>query len=404
MENYDNGYARGIAVDSNQNVYVVGEGNLYYGSSSQRHISFPSPSSTPTVSSNCYNWRNWAWMIKYNGVGTIDWVDTLQSNCNNRYMKDVIVDSNDSVIVAGKFDNTLSFQGMSTASSGDFDIFLAKVDSSHNWQWLTHGGGLSSDEPEKLSIDSSDDVYLTGFNNGHASFGATIILANSGGFVVKALGNGSWEWGTRVFFGSQGSERTYDSVVHSNNNITAVTNRFIVHLNSTGTQHWYENVGNINMRSLSLDSNETSYITGYFNSNRYFENFYLVNNGSDDLFITKWDRDRDDDSVADRLDNCGDHPNGNQDDYDNDGPGDVCDADDDNDGFLDVADNCPRGDMNWVSNSNTDRDNDGCQDSGEDTDDDDDGIGDNFDLCHPSGLLNWTSNTCLLYTSDAADE
>ncbi len=406
MENYDQGYARGIAVDSNQNVYVVGESKLYYGSSSYRYTYFPTTTSTYSLScaSGCGDWYFFPWLVKFDGTGTYQWSDRLSDNCRNRYMRDVITDGNNSVIVAGYFDSTLSFQTMSTTSSGNTDIFLAKVDSSHSWQWLTHGGGLSDDQPEKLAIDSSDDIYLTGYNWAHASFGPTIILANNGGFVVKALGNGSWEWGTRVFFGSQGSERSYDSVVHSNNNITAVTSRYIVHLNSTGAQQWYEYTDSINMRSLSLDSNETSYITGYFNSNRYFENYYLVNNGSDDLFITKWDRDRDDDSVADRLDNCGDHPNGNQDDYDNDGPGDVCDADDDNDGFLDVADNCPTGDMNWVSNSTTDRDNDGCQDSGEDTDDDDDGIGDTFDLCHPTGLLNWTSNSWTDHDADGCKD
>ena len=405
MENYDNGYARGIAVDSNQNVYVVGESYLYYSSSTYRYLSFPTPSTTITLSTpSCGNWFYWPWLVKFDGTGTYQWADRLSDSCDSNYMRDVITDSNDSVIMTGYFDDTLSFQSMSTTSSGNTDIFLAKVDSSHSWQWLTHGGGLSNDEPEKLAIDSSDDIYLTGYNWAHASFGPTIILANNGGFVVKALGNGSWEWGTRVFFGNHGSERSYDSVVHSNNNITAVTSRFIVHLNSTGAQQWYEYTDTINMRSLSLDSNETSYITGYFNSNRYFENYYLVNNGSDDLLITKWDRDRDDDSVADRLDNCGDHANGNQDDYDNDGPGDVCDADDDNDGFLDVADNCPTGDMNWVSNSTTDRDNDGCQDSGEDSDDDDDGIGDASDLCHPTGLLNWTSNSWTDHDADGCKD
>ena len=98
MENYDHGYARGIAVDSNQNVYIVGESSLYYSSSSYRSVWFQSPSSTPTISSNCNGWRYWAWLVKYDGTGTIQWVDPLQSGCSNRYMSDVVVDSNLSLI------------------------------------------------------------------------------------------------------------------------------------------------------------------------------------------------------------------------------------------------------------------------------------------------------------------
>ena len=42
------------------------------------------------------------------------------------------------------------------------------------------------------------------------------------------------------------------------------------------------------------------------------------------------------------------------------------DDDDDNDGILDSNDSCPRGALNWLSNSTTDIDSDGCQDMTED--------------------------------------
>ena len=52
--------------------------------------------------------------------------------------------------------------------------------------------------------------------------------------------------------------------------------------------------------------------------------------------------DADGDGTGDACDNCAAIPNRDQSDFDSDGDGDRCDADDDNDGVLDEADNCPR--------------------------------------------------------------
>ena len=85
---------------------------------------------------------------------------------------------------------------------------------------------------------------------------------------------------------------------------------------------------------------------------------------------------------------------------------DVVDTDDDNDSVLDASDDCPTGDLGWNSNSSTDHDSDGCQDSNEDIDDDNDGVFDWLDLCS-LGYLGWTSSSTTDYDSDGcrdADE
>jgi len=87
-----------------------------------------------------------------------------------------------------------------------------------------------------------------------------------------------------------------------------------------------------------------------------------------------------------------------QDDYDQDNQADNIDSDDDNDGYLDVNDNCPRGMMDWTPGSSTDGDSDGCHFS-EDLDNDNDGIDDSLDNCD-SPANSFTSTPITDYDGD----
>jgi len=79
-----------------------------------------------------------------------------------------------------------------------------------------------------------------------------------------------------------------------------------------------------------------------------------------------------------------------------DNHGDGChdvleDADDDNDGMLDVDDDCPSGISDWIVSADTDHDWDGCKNSVEDNDNDNDGVINSFDDC-PMGTTNWSND------------
>lgn len=82
------------------------------------------------------------------------------------------------------------------------------------------------------------------------------------------------------------------------------------------------------------------------------------------------DPDDDNDGVLDVVDNCRLVANQNQQDFDGDGIGDVCDQDDDNDSYADYRDYYPYDASKFVA---PDTDNDGTKDPW-DTDDDNDGV------------------------------
>ncbi len=119
----------------------------------------------------------------------------------------------------------------------------------------------------------------------------------------------------------------------------------------------------------------------------------------DDLVVEGFQDDEDDDNdgVLDVDDNCPLVGNASQTDTDGDGQGDACDADDDNDGILDVDDNCP-----LVANpGQEDADGDGIGDVCDD-DADNDGVSNANDLCDntpPGAVVDVTG--CEIFTLPA---
>ena len=121
--------------------------------------------------------------------------------------------------------------------------------------------------------------------------------------------------------------------------------------------------------------------------------------------------DSDNDNIANSIDNCPAVYNPNQNDYDGDGRdpdaltnnnkgGDACDGDQDNDKVLNAMDSCPINlAKNWISNTSTDYDGDGCRND-EDSDQDNDQVLNPQDACPINFASNWISNASTDYDAD----
>jgi gliding motility-associated-like protein len=114
----------------------------------------------------------------------------------------VSVATNGEVFVTGEFRgqaqfgsntvNSMNWEGSSTPSP---DIFIAKLSSSGDWQWVKTGSSDGADRGMDIALDNAGNCYVTGQFSNDITFDNlypnTIVNA---GFLVKYSGSGTEQW------------------------------------------------------------------------------------------------------------------------------------------------------------------------------------------------------------------
>jgi hypothetical protein len=406
----DNGM--GIAVDSSGNAYVTGS---FYGTATFGSTSLTSSGSQDIFIAKLSSSGSWLWAVKAGGSF-------------GDYGRGIAVDSTGNAYATGNFKGTATFGSTSLESNGGQDIFIVKLSSSGSWQWAVKSGGSSgSDGGYGIAVDSSGNAYVTGIFAGTANFGSTSLTSSGGNvdiFIAKLSSSGSWQWAVKAG-GSSGSDGGYGIAVDSSGNAYATGffrgtatfgstslvssgsyDIFIAKLSNNGSWQWAVKAGGSSDDygyGIAVDSSGNAYVTGYFLGTATFGSTSLTSSGDADIFIAIH-QDQDMDGVNNSVDSCPDGvinwmPDSSTD-YDSDGCRDADeDNDDDDDGITDASDACEKGVLGWTSDSLNDYDSDGCRDVDEDDDDDDDEITDSSDTCE-KGVLGWTPDSSTDYDSD----
>ena len=302
----------------------------------------------------------WAgWVVKYNESGNFLWGKSvsgmqcsLGSNCGV-YFNNIIIHPNGGIVVGGNYLETyVGNSGAPVAGYGNWDILVIRYDINGSFLWDHAGGSNADDRLQALSANPKGEVQFGGRHQANMTFGSNSVDMNvsSGaydGFIVQVDDNSKFQWGLSV-----------------------------------------GGVGNDTVGALLAESDGSLIAGGDFSFTVWFGD--VPRYATDlDIFVWKFQHDKDGDGIEDYVDNCRNKANFNQSNFDLDNNGDECDNDDDNDGLHDFLDDCQYGHIGWnQSNSSLDYDSDGCNDVVEDLDDDNDGILDVDDNCQ-KGVLSW---------------
>lgn len=221
----------------------------------------------------------------------------------------VITDTKGYIYTTGKFENTVDFDpsaGVSNLTAiGSTDIYIAKTTPEGGFVWVKQIGGNGMDIAYSITLDSINNIYITGNFDNTCDFdpGATIYnLTSNGGtdvFVMKLDSSGNFKWAKS--FGS--SDVTYNDNAFSiavdkagavyttgcfsettdfdpdgnifNLQALCHTDIFISKLDSSGHFVWAKQMGGLADAgdvgfSLALDEFANIYSTGEFNGTSDF--------------------------------------------------------------------------------------------------------------------------------------
>lgn len=178
----DWGYS--IATDSSGNSYVTG----HFGG----HATFGSATLISAGGSDIF-------IVKLSTSGGYMWAKR-SGGTSEDWSEGIATDSSGNIYVTGSFLGTATFGTTTLANNGQYDIYIAKLDTNGNYLWAKQSGGISYDRGYGISTDSSGISFVTGYFSGTATFGTT-QLTSSGSediFITKIDSSGNYLWATQT--------------------------------------------------------------------------------------------------------------------------------------------------------------------------------------------------------------
>lgn len=175
-----------VDVDKDDNIYLTGE---FWSDSIQI-------STTTLINGGS---ASDVFLAKYNSSGTPVWVNSAGGKYGDHVQGITIDRSNDIVITGYFGSDIIHFNGDSLINAvdwGGYDLFLAKYNSSGNEVWVKKAGSTSVDGAYCVAAEGNDLIVVGIFSKDQTAFGS-YILSNHGEFdlfVAKFDSSGTVLW------------------------------------------------------------------------------------------------------------------------------------------------------------------------------------------------------------------
>jgi len=228
----------------------------------------------------------------------------------NQFGRDIAAGSDGSSFLVGDFDNTVTIGENIYTSNGLSDIILAKFDNDGNPIWSKAFGDDRRQSGTAIAVDSSDNIIVTGYFSGVLTIEETILESGStletSVFVAKFTtdGNLAWaksfgstdEWQRAEAISVDDSDNIYitgnmkGSINFGGETLTSVGNEdaFIVKFDDSGTHQWSKHFGDAanqyGKAIATLNSNQV-FLLGDFFGNMNFDDNILTSESTSDIYL-----------------------------------------------------------------------------------------------------------------------
>ena len=307
----------GTGLDKSDDIAVDASGDVYMTGGFEGTVDFDPGSGTTNLTSTG---GTDIFISKLDTDGNLLWAKSL-TGVDYEEAFAITVDPDGNVYTTGKFSGTADFDpgvGAFNLIAANEDIFVSKLDSNGNFIWAKQ---LGSGEGDSIAVDSTGNVYTTGFGTGDFDPGPGVFkLTSLGGddiFISKLDSNGNFGWATGMTgngndFGSDiavdpsGNVYTSGSFENTvdfdpgpsifNLNSAGFLDMFLSKLDTDGNLVWAKRTGGTGADyglNIALDSTGNIYSTGRFRGTVDFNPgagiLNLTSAGGFDIFLSKLD-------------------------------------------------------------------------------------------------------------------